>query len=97
MADNRTANIPENEAKQSRGLGSYVVWAFVVVMVYVLSSGPAFRYVVRSPRSAKLHLWYYYSIVYQPLQWAYRYTPLSWPLGTYWHLWAPESGYNFLY
>ena len=86
---------PETEAKKSRGLGSYLLWGFVVVMVYVLSSGPALRYVARRPGPS--NLWYYYHIVYGPLQWAYRYTPLSWPLGVYWHLWAPEVGSNFLY
>jgi hypothetical protein len=38
------ANTPETQAKNSRGLGSYVVWGFVAAILYVLSVGPAERF-----------------------------------------------------
>jgi hypothetical protein len=93
--NNRTANAPGSDAEKSRGLGSYVVWAFVVVMVYVLSSGPAMRFYCRRPGPPSAALYDSYHIVYRPLWWAYHNTPLSWPLGMYWHLWVPEVGSNF--
>lgn len=77
------ANAPETEAKKSRGLGSYVVWGFVVVIVYVLGSGPAMRYDARHPKSELT------GIVYWPVRLVYEYTPLHKPLGMYWHLWCP--------
>ena len=73
--------IPETEAKKSHGLGSYVVWAFVAGMEYVLSSGPVYRW---CPALGGL---------YQPLWWIYyhtRSTPFHKPLGMYWHLWRPD-------
>jgi hypothetical protein len=79
---------PETDEKKSRGLGSYVVWAFVAVMVYVLSSGPAMWFIVRNipnrtPAALKVEFLYF------PLEWAYENTPLRKPLGIYWHLWCP--------
>ena len=73
---------PETDEKKSRGLGSYVVWAFVAAMVYVLSSGPAFG----------LKLFRYVGICrfYEPLTWVYWNTALQKPLGLYWHLWTAD-------
>jgi hypothetical protein len=73
---------PETEEKKSRGLGSYVLWAFVAVMVYVLSSGPMLK--CRMKTGAVIDTLYY-----PPLQWAYNDTPLHKPLGLYWHVWCP--------
>jgi|ERR1043166_1407354 hypothetical protein len=81
---------PETDEKKSRGLGSYVLRAFVAVMVYVLSSGPVLRFMVYCPRPRRDTVSYCYKIVYRPLDWAYAKTPLSWPLGMYWHMWVPE-------
>jgi hypothetical protein len=87
------------EAKHSRGLGSYVIWAFVAVMVYVLSSGPAMRaygllgYVGSLGRRIPIistrggPSWMQ---IYTPLEEAYRKTALHRPLGMYWHLWSPD-------
>src|SRR5947209_6142820 len=75
---------PETEAKKSRGLGSYVVWAFVVVMVYVLSSGPVL--LIRQHRSLGQLVYQ----VYRPFGSAYRTGLLHKPLGLYWHLWCPH-------
>jgi hypothetical protein len=77
----------ETEEKKSRGLGRYVDWAFVSVIVYVLSSGPvlALSYYEGMHHPA-LVVWE----VYYPLLWAHDHTPLHKPLGMYWHLWCPE-------
>jgi hypothetical protein len=45
----------ETDEKKSRGLGSYVLWAFAAVMVYVLSSGPMWWLVDR--RKINPHLY----------------------------------------
>jgi hypothetical protein len=74
---------PTVETKRSRGLGRYAVWAFVAVMVYVLSSGPVMNAVL-SIRSV-----WRVVVIYRPLGWAYWHTPLRKPLGMYWHLWLP--------
>ena len=74
---------PETDEKKSRGLGSYVFWGFVVVMVYVLSSGPMIGLYEskRVPGNAV--------IVYRPLGEIYKHTFLHKPIGMYWHLWCP--------
>jgi hypothetical protein len=72
------------DQKKSGGLGSYVLWAFVVIMVYVLSSGPmmllgakqtSFPPAIRS--------------TYMPSFWMYQWSPFWKPFGIYWHLWCP--------
>ncbi len=68
------AHAPETEAKNSRGLGSYVVWGFVVVALYVLSSGPGFRSALRNPKWLAA-----IRVVYSPLMHAYLHTPLQRP------------------
>ena len=77
----------ESDEKKSRGLGSYVLWAFVAVMVYVLSSGPWMRGYWYSGRSSKLEP---LGIIYWPLDWLWGTTLLHKPLGIYWHLWCPK-------
>jgi hypothetical protein len=62
-------NAPETEAKKSRGLGSYVVWGLVVLIVYVLSMPPA-RLLVEK-RIINRHLF----AIYTPVGWAYLHTP----------------------
>src|SRR5947207_1226423 len=75
---------PETDEKKSRGLGSYALWAVVVVMVYVLSSRPMSMFAARSDREISI-----ITVTYLPLSWAYLDTPLHKPLGLYWHLWSP--------
>jgi hypothetical protein len=76
---------PEADEKKSRGLGSYVLWGFVVVVVYVLSSGPAMSYCYYNRRTSRTA-----QIIYGPIGWAAEHTALQKPLGMYWHLWCPE-------
>ena len=82
---------PETDNKKSRGLGSYLVWAFVVVMVYVLSSGPALRYEVHHFGTRRQRT---LESIYGPLRKVYFNTPLWKPLGMYWHRWVPEMYFS---
>lgn len=86
MDDTRSTNAPEPAATKSRGLRSYFLWGFVVVMLYVLSSGP----MMKLGLTRKLIQYRpYIRKVYAPLVWAHERTPLWRPLGMYWHLWLP--------
>jgi hypothetical protein len=90
---------PETDEKKSRGLGSYVLWAFVAVMVYVLSSGPYMalcgfdrkRYLPHT-RPPGLRLTFYIGrTIYGPLIWTYYHSPgFHSVLGMYWHIWSPD-------
>jgi hypothetical protein len=77
------------EDKGSRSAWGFILWPLLVVMLYVLSSGPAsllFRKGILIDKAR---------FIYLPLDWAYFYTPLWRPLGMYWHLWSPsEFGRN---
>jgi hypothetical protein len=75
---------PEIAEKKSRGLGSYVLWAFFVVMMYVLSIGPVEALIYSRRIDRRI------SMVYIPLDWAYGKTFLHKPLGIYLHLWCPR-------
>jgi hypothetical protein len=86
---------PETDEKKSRGLGSYVLWAFVAVMVYVLSSGPVFRFTSQTGKIAiACRTWT--TKFYAPLKWVARKTPLRKPFVAYWNLWAPP-GHSFVF
>jgi len=76
---------PETDEKKSRALGSYVVWTFVAVMVYVLSSGPVM--LLTSKRVVTTRA---FNLVYKPVGWAYDRTPFHKPLGLYLDLWCPK-------
>ena len=88
---------PETDEKKSRGLGSYVLWAFVAVMVYVLSSGPAIRifgvrrYVGVADAILVNRDYPPWMQIYRPLEGAYKKTILHRPLGMYWHLCCPDA------
>ena len=71
------------ETKSSRGWASYVLWAFVTVIVYALSTGPALRLYWKGVLNENL------MIIYIPFDWLYDRSPLHKPLGMYWHLWCP--------
>src|SRR5437762_2750994 len=77
---------PAAEAKPSRGLGSYLVWAFVVLMVYVLSVGPAQKFTSTNRAHRK-----FVTTVHAPVWWLYWNTPLRKPIGMYVHLWTPDE------
>jgi hypothetical protein len=86
---------PETDEKKSRGLGSYVLWAFVAVMVYVLSSGPVYRFlrwemITCLPGRPPPTFENGFAFTYAPLLWVYNHSVFRKPLGMYWHLWFPE-------
>jgi hypothetical protein len=76
---------PETDEKKSRGLGSYVIWGFVAVVVYVLSSGPLARYEIKTGTAPPI-----LDAIYSPLGWLSDNTMLHKPLALYWHVWCPE-------
>jgi hypothetical protein len=81
----KTQPVPETNEKKSRGVGVYVAWVFVAMMVYVLSSGPVMKWGSKQKRPYQA-----VRLAYAPLVWVYGRTPLWKPLGIYWHIWAPE-------
>ena len=73
------------ENKGSRSLWGFILWPFLIVLLYVLSSGPATT--ISEKNIVSHNVW----IIYRPLGWAYFSTPLGRPLGMYWHLWSPGN------
>ena len=76
------------ETKHSGGFGIYALWAGVVLILYVLSMGPALLVVTRDRGSAAFKL---FDWIYEPVQLAYWDTFLHRPIGMYMHLWCPED------
>jgi hypothetical protein len=78
-----------DETKHFRGFGSYVLWAGMVLVLYVLSIGPAIMIGHRKilPPAAEDFLGRFYF----PMLQAYAQTPLHHSLGVYFHLWCPED------
>jgi hypothetical protein len=72
------------EDKGSRSYWGFILWPLLVVMLYVLSSGPALLLNEKRILTDKVF------VIYWPLEWAYFHTPLKMPFGMYWHLWRPE-------
>jgi endonuclease/exonuclease/phosphatase (EEP) superfamily protein YafD len=79
-----TQPAPETDEKKSRGLGSYLVWAFVVVMAYVLSIGPVLKLCYRGVLSPKV------LIIYKPLDLLCTRNALTQPMVRYLEFWCPE-------
>ena len=74
----------------SRGAGwGWVVWPAVVLVLYVLSTGPVLWMFNRKivPRGGTVRM---AQIVYSPIEWANGAKALGKPLRMYWHFWAPE-------
>ena len=82
-----TQDGPETSSR-SAGWG-WAFWLGVVLLLYVLCSGPVAMMVTRQPAPDE-PAWNTVVIVYRPMVWAWRETPLHKPLGMYWHLWIPE-------
>lgn len=78
----------DEHERSSRGVGwEWLCWLGVLLLLYVLSSGPVVMVVTKNHGGP---VWWVIGIIYQPLRWAAEKTPLAKPLGMYWHLWAPE-------
>jgi hypothetical protein len=76
------------EEKRSRGLGSFVVWAGMIVLLYFLSWGPCLL-ARRCARLSHPNVVRYVHIIYAPIDLAYANTPLRTPLERYLRLWYP--------
>ena len=81
------ATITPDEDKHSINWGALILWPFVILILYVLSSGPFSMMMDKSASSRSNQIARKF---YAPLGWAYDETPLHKPLGMYMHLWAPE-------
>src|ERR1039457_3875629 len=65
-------------------------WLGVIVMLYLLSTGPSMMMIERGIFTYKSPGGKTADLFYRPAGWAYRSTLLHKPLGMYWHLWAPH-------
>jgi hypothetical protein len=77
------------EAKRSGGFAHYLGWAFMMVVLYVLSFGPVFLMMVNRKVTPAWGGALY--VVCVPWTWAYEKTPLHKPIGMYMHLWCPRT------
>jgi hypothetical protein len=80
-----TQPTPETDEKKSLGFGTYVVWVFVAVVLYLLSTGPAARFEIKTGGAHPV-----LDVIYAPIGWLNDNTPLRKPLGMYWHIWCPD-------
>lgn len=73
----------EEKQRNANPLWSTLGWGFLLLMVYLLSSGPAlYRRGMFLPQS-------FYKF-YSPVLQLYEHTLLKKPIGMYWHLWNPD-------
>jgi hypothetical protein len=84
MDEQPETTIP-TEAKRSVNWWSLVLWPFMILVLYVLSSGPVLM-LMEKRRIAPDNR--FFEVFYTPLDWAYTETPLRKPLGIYLHLWT---------
>ena len=73
-----------NEEKSSRSYWGFVLWPLAVLVLYVLSYGPAIKAAEKGILSNKL------MPVYRPLQPIIHRPTLGKPLRMYLHLWCPQ-------
>ena len=75
------------EEKDSHSWTGWIVWPVGILVLYVLSVGPAVmmeeKGMISKDNGFLLKL-------YSPLGWAYENTPLHKPLGMYLHLWSSK-------
>ena len=75
------------EEQHSFSWKGFIVWPLVILMFYVLSSGPILMMMQRQQISTQN---VFVVEVYWPLLYAYKDTQLHKPLGMYFHVWAPK-------
>jgi hypothetical protein len=85
--DEQPATTTPKDEKHSINWGALILWPFVVLIIYVLSSGPVSVIMDKRTSSRSNQL---VRRFYKPLSWAYNKTPLHKPLGMYAHLWEPK-------
>ncbi|MES2657879.1 MAG: hypothetical protein V4689_04635 [Verrucomicrobiota bacterium] len=74
----------DEDEKKSSHAGGWLMAVVVLLVVYVLSIGPAARWTIAHP-GPNVVLWKFYA----PVTWAMRHTPLGKPLGDYVRWWTP--------
>ena len=91
MTDRMNGETQHAPEPSSRGaIWEWLCWLGVVLVLYLLSTGPVTMMAGKKLTGRGSPLWSAVAIVYRPVRWAYEETPLGKPLGRYWHLWAPE-------
>jgi hypothetical protein len=86
MAEQPATITPKDE-KHSAFLPGLIVWPVVILLLYVLSSGPVMMMAVKGRIDPQNK---FFMIFYSPIGWAYNKTSLHKPLGMYMHFWAPQ-------
>jgi hypothetical protein len=86
--DERPENTTSREEKYSFNWRLFILWPFLIMLLYVLSSGPFILLYDRDYIPAKFEA---VKLIYLPLGWAYQRTSLHKPLGIYLHFWDPDS------
>ena len=84
-------NAPETESKKSRGLGGYIVWGFLMVMLDFLSAGPVAWMMVKRILGTSTSQKKVLNFVYTPWSHVYEKSFLHKPLGIYMNLWCPDQ------
>jgi len=84
------ADGPETGARSAGWGWGWVWWPAVILMLYVLSTGPVLvlvhKKLIRMGGRGERVI----EVVYWPIDWADRTRTLGKPLRLYWHLWVPE-------
>ena len=82
----------ESEESQKGGfpLATVALWAAVVIILYVLGSGPIVMLVEKRTLSPQAQT--FVGTIYAPVSWACEETPLHRPIGIYLHLW--DTSFN---
>ncbi len=76
-----------NDEKHSINWGALILWPVVILILYILSTGPVAMMEEKGRISRSNE---FMRVFYMPWTWAYNGTPLHKPLGLYIHLWLPK-------
>jgi hypothetical protein len=86
MDEQPEATVPAGE-KHSSFLPGFIIWPFVILLLYIFSSGPV-ALLEDKGRVSRGNV--FLRQFYAPWRWAYNDTPLRRPLGMYLHFWIPN-------
>jgi hypothetical protein len=86
-----TEEAQDAQETSSRSFGwSWIIWPGLLLLLYVLSTGPVVMMVNKKIIRSKTLLGIV-AVVYSPMEWAYDNPALHKPLGVYLHLWVPQK------
>ncbi|MGO8930969.1 MAG: hypothetical protein ACLQU3_29285 [Limisphaerales bacterium] len=80
----------DNERSSKGLLGVSLCWLAVVVVLYIMSIGPAMMIADKMNISNPQPAAQFFTTFYKPIEWAYANTLLHKPIGLYYHLWVPS-------